>query len=219
MKATILTFILTLSFVSANANSLHIIDSIRHDLRQKHRFYIGFDGKNNIVSSLNIKMFGLQGGYIFNSRTSLYMGLYNTYDNNNTNILVNPTAGPGLTDSNTVYEKYGMGYLNFGIEYIFLNSKRWLLSAPVAIGIGAGRYTKQTQREVLQYKTPGITPLEFGVNASYKLTWWLWLGAGLGTRISINSTHSFNGPFYSFGLQFKTGEVVKRIEKALKKKN
>ncbi len=164
-------------------------------------------------------MFGLQGGFIYNSRTSIYVGLYNTYDNNTRNIIYNPTAASGVIDSNTVYEKYGMGYINFGIEYIFLNSKRWLLSAPVAIGIGAGRYTKQTQREILKYETPGIKPLEFGVNASYKLTWWLWLGAGLGTRISLNSTHTFNGPFYSFGLQFKTGEMVKRIEKVLKKKN
>lgn len=215
MKTIVLSIFLVCTGAQLKAENRHLIDSIRFDLKQKKRFYIGFDGKNNIVSSLNLKMFGLQGGYIYNNRTSLYIGLYNTYDNNNTNILNNPTAPIGKTDSNTVYESYGMGYINFGIEYIFLNSKRWLLSTPVAIGIGAGRYKQIRQDEVLEHKTPGIKPLEFGINASYKLTWWVWLGAGLGTRISINKTHAYNGPFYSFGLQIKTGEMIKRINKAL----
>jgi hypothetical protein len=201
--------------ISINAQVRHAIDTIKYDLTQKGKFYISLDGKNSIVGDLNVKMFGVQGGYLYNNRTSLYVGFYNSYANAVT-IVENKTALQGKTDSNTVYATYGMGYFNFGIEYMFHDSRKWRLSVPLAMGIGAGKYTRQSMKTNYDIRHPGIVPIELSINASYKLKWWLWVGGGLGTRVSLTHSHEFNGPFYTFGLQIKTGRIIKRATDAYK---
>jgi hypothetical protein len=84
------------------------------------------------------------------------------------------------------------------------------------MGIGAGKYTRQSQKINYDIRHPGIVPIEFSINASYKLKWWLWVGGGLGTRVSLTHSHEFNGPFYTFGLQIKTGRIIKRATDAYK---
>jgi len=214
LKKAIL-FITFLLSISINAQVRHAIDTIKYDLTQKGKFYISLDGKNSIVGDLNVKMFGVQGGYLYNNRTSLYVGFYNSYANA-VSIVENKTALQGKTDSNTVYATYGMGYFNFGIEYMFHDSRKWRLSVPLAIGIGAGKYTRQSMKTNYDIRHPGIVPIELSINASYKLKWWLWVGGGLGTRVSLTHSHEFNGPFYTFGLQIKTGRIIKRATDAYK---
>jgi hypothetical protein len=208
-------FILLFLSIALNAQVRHLFDTIRYDLTQKKKFFIGFDGKNNVVSDIRIKMFGLKGGFIYNSRTSFYIGFYNTYGNDS-QVSSNPTAIAPKTDTNTVFSKYGMGYINYGCEYIFHNSRRWQLSVPVAIGIGAGRHTKVSRGRVTDISRPGILPFETGLNASYKLAWWLWIDGGLGTRISFSSNHEFNGPFYNFGFSIKTEAIIKKARDAIR---
>ena len=201
--------------ISISAQVRHAIDTIKYDLTKKGKFYISLDGKNSLVGDLKVKMFGLQGGYLYNNRTSLYVGFYNSYAKA-VSIVENRTAPQGKTDSNTVYATYGMGYFNFGIEYMFHDSRKWRLSVPLAMGIGAGKYTRQSQKTNYDIRHPGIVPIEFSINASYKLKWWLWVGGGLGTRVSLTHSHEFNGPFYTFGLQIKTGRIIKRATDAYK---
>jgi hypothetical protein len=203
--------------ISISAQVRHAIDTIKYDLTKKGKFYISLDGKNSLVGDLKVKMFGLQGGYLYNNRTSLYVGFYNSYANA-VSIVENRTAPQGKTDSNTVYATYGMGYFNFGIEYMFHDSHKWRLSVPLAMGIGAGVYKKYTSNPYnrINERHPGIVPIELSINASYKLKWWLWVGGGLGTRISLTHSHEFNGPFYTFGLQIKTGRIIKRATEAYK---
>jgi hypothetical protein len=203
--------------ISINAQVKHALDTIKYDLSKKGKFFIGLDGKNSIVGDLKVKMFGLQGGYLYNNRTSLYVGFYNSYANA-VSIVENRTAPQGKTDSNTVYATYGMGYFNFGLEYMFHNSHKWRLSVPLAVGIGTGVYQKFTKNptNIIYERHPGIVPIELSINASYKLKWWLWIGGGLGTRVSLTHSHEFNGPFYTFGLQIKTGTIIRRAKEAYK---
>lgn len=212
-KSLLLLFILL--NLSMQAQVRHVLDTIKFDLSKRGKFFIGLDGKNNLVGDFKIKMFGVQGGYIYNNRTSLYVGFYNTYGDRST-IVENTTAAQGKTDSNTVYATYGMGYINLGLEYMFHDSKRWRLSIPIAMGLGAGRYSKHSMKTVYDNRYPGIVPIELSINASYKLKWWLWVGGGLGTRVSLSHSHEFNGPFYTFGLQFKTGTIIRRAREAYK---
>ncbi len=201
--------------MTLNAQIKHLLDTIKYDLKQKRKFFVSLDGKNNLIGSLNIKMFGLQAGYIYNDRTSFYLGLYNTYGNSS-EIVENPTAAQNKVDSNTVISTYGLGYINYGIDYEFHDSRKWRLSIPCAIGLGAGHYNKASLKRNYGATNPGVVPFELGINASYKLTWWLWFGGGLGTRISLLSTHEFNGPFYTFGFQIKTGTIIRRARESIR---
>ncbi len=212
-------FLITILIIcnTANAQLRHMFDSIKFDLKQKKKFFVSLDGKNNLVSDLNIKMFGLQGGYQYNRRTSLYVALYWTYNNQKT-IKENPTAPVGSSDTNTVFSKYGLSYINFGCEYVFFNNKRWRLALPLAMGIGSGYNTLTRNEKLIKKETPILLPLEVGLNVSYKLKWWLWLGAGIGSRYSLSSNHDYNGAFYTFGLQLKTGEIYRRVKKLIDSK-
>ncbi|MDI1234766.1 MAG: hypothetical protein PSX81_10830 [bacterium] len=201
--------------IALHAQVRNMFDTIKYDFTKRGKFFVGLDGKNNIVGDLKVKMFGVQCGYLFNNRTSLYLGFYNTYGNNSY-IVENNTAPQGKVDSNTVYATYGMGYFNFGIEYMFHNSRKWRLSVPIATGLGAGKYIRQSKSTLYENRYPGIVPIEFSINASYKLKWWLWVGGGLGTRISLSHSHEFNGPFYTFGLQIKTGTIIRKAREAYK---
>lgn len=205
-----------LSF-NANAQLRHMFDSMRYDFKQPKKFFVSLDGKNNLVSDLNMKMFGLQGGYQYNRRTSLYLGIYWTYNNPSKIVANAPLAGQ--SDSNTIYSTYGISYINVGCEYVFFNNKRWRMAIPLALGRGRGSNVFTQNKVQIREEKPRIIPLEIGMNVSYKLKWWLWVGAGIGTRISLNSTHEYNGAFYTFGLQLKTGEIYRRVKKWAKKED
>ena len=192
-----------------------MFDTIRYDLKQKPgAFFLSLDGKQSVIRDLNLKMFGLQAGYLYNKRTNIYLGYYSTLDNAN-RIYENPTALSPGTDSNTIFTVYGLAYFNLGCEYYFYNSHKWRLSFPAGIGIGVGWDKLFTNTKFLEQKNSTVIPLEIGFNASYKLKWWLWLGAGIGTRLSLASGQ-YNGPFFTYGIQWKTGEIYRRTKKWVK---
>ncbi|MEZ4805641.1 MAG: hypothetical protein R2852_09205 [Bacteroidia bacterium] len=181
---------------------------IKFDLKQEKKMFLGLDGKNSIILDFPIKLFGLQVGYTYNNRTNLYAGFYTSH--RDTGILSNPTGGNTI-DSNTILQKLKLTYINFGCEYNFHDTKKWRLSIPFAIGIGGGRTKLYGIDGTISDKSYTVIPVEAGFNAKYKLTWWLWIGAGLGTRLSLASS-KFNGSFYTFGLSIKTGEIYRRVK-------
>jgi hypothetical protein len=207
--------IAVLACMNSEAQVKHMFDTIRYDLKQRPKaFFLSLDGKTSIIRDLQLKMFGLQAGYLYNKRTNLYIGYYATLDNES-RIYRNPTAGPDRTDSNTIYTVYGLAYFNLGCEYYFYNSRKWRLSFPVGLGIGVGWDKFSTQKKFLEQQNSLVLPIEAGFNASYKLKWWIWLGAGIGTRLSLASGQ-YNGPFFTYGIQLKTGEIYRRTKKWVK---
>lgn len=182
---------------------------------------MSLDGKNSNIRDLKIKLFGLQAGYLYNKRTNVYIGFYSSY--NKSNIIVeNPTSITPKVDSNTVYENHQITYFNIGCEYYFYNSNKWRFSIPVALGLGVGNskrfQTSSTKTTILSDKSSGIMPLDFGLTANYKITWWLWAGAGLGTRITFGASR-YSAPYYSIGLSIRTGEIYNRAKKWYRERN
>jgi hypothetical protein len=197
----------------SEAQIRHMFDTIWHDYKAKPKaFFLSLDGKNSIIRDLDLKMFGLQGGYLHNKRTNFYIGLYSTLDNQK-RIYRNPTSPGTTTDSNTIYTVYGVAYWNFGCEYYFYDKKKWRLSLIGADGFGVGWDRLSNSKGVtIEEKNSLILPVEIAFSASYKLQWWVWLGAGIGTRVSLASSQ-YNGPFFTYGIQLKTGEIYRRTKK------
>lgn len=198
--------------VKSYAQLRGVIDSIRYDLRMDKSWFICLDGKNSIIRDLNIKLFGLQTGYTFNGRTNLYLGYYGSY-NNERITLENPTAAAGKIDSNTVFARYRLSYFNFGCEYYFINSRKWRMSIPLAFGIGKGSDQKfkllNNKEHTFESSSSTVLPLDLGFYINYKIKWWVWAGAGLGTRFSINAS-AYSGSYYTFGLSLRFGEIYYR---------
>ncbi len=197
--------------LNGNGQLRHMCDTIRCDLKKENTLALGLDSKNSFIRDLQLTMYGAQVGYLFNKRTNIHIGLYTTFNRKKT-VYDNPSAGYDRTDSNTVFNKFGMTYLNLEGEYYFYNSGKWRFSIPAGIGLGMGwdKYYKNNQ---YTHKTTALViPVEAGFNATYKLSWWVWIGAGLGTRVSLAS-QKYNGPFFTYGLQFQTEEIYKRTRK------
>jgi len=193
---------------AATAQVRHMLDSIRYDLHQDKEWYICLDGKNSVIKDLQTKIFGLQFGYTYNKRTNLYVNYYTSY-NTQAQILSNPTAGYNKRDSNTVYVTPRLTYMNIGCEYYFLNTKRWRMSFPVGLGIGQGVEETTSLKSKPSTVKHTVIPLELGYTINYKIKWWIWAGAGIGTRLSLASTR-FNGPYYYMGLSLRFGEMYNR---------
>ena len=212
------SLILFICFITSNlcvGQLKNMYSNIRTDLRGEKSAFVSLDGKNSIVRDVPIKLFGLQAGYLFNQRTNLFLGFYNSY--NKENIISNPSAGAKKTDSNTIWQAYKLTYINFGCEYYFHNSKRWRFSIPFAVGIGGGSIKQRNSVQDISKKSLFVMPAEIGFWANYKLTWWLWLGAGMGTRVSLVSK-GFTGSYYTFGLSLRYGEIFNRSKALVKKK-
>lgn len=210
-----LLFVIAFWSLDISAQFKHILDSIRYDLAQERSFFVCFDGKNSFIRDAKTSLFGLQAGYTYNHRTNMYIGYYTTL-RDNIRIIDNPTALVGKTDSNTLFSEYGLAYFNFGCEYYFYNSKKWRLALPVAVGIGSGWDKQFTKNKVLKDQYNFAMPVDIGFYASYKLKWWVWIGGGLGTRISLFSSE-YSGPFYTAGLNIRFGEIYNRSRDGVKK--
>ena len=199
------------SSVSGQLKNLY--SNIRSDLKGDRSAFVSLDGKNSIVRDVPIKLFGLQVGYLYNKRTNIFVGFYRSY--NKEAIIYNPTIQSPKTDTNTIFQAYKLTYFNLGCEYYFHNSNRWRFSLPFSIGIGGGKITQRKEKISLSKKSSFVMPLELGFFANYKLTWWMWLGAGMGTRVSLTSSN-FTGSYYTFGLSFRYGEIYDRSKKMVK---
>lgn len=214
-KKLLIAALLTVS-VSASAQLRHMFDTIRYDLGQQKSFFVCLDGKNSVIRDMPVNMFGLQAGYTFNKRSNFFIGFYNSY--NDEKIESNPKAGSGKTDSSTVWLRYRLTYLNVGCEYYFHNSRKWRFSIPFSIGLGAGKEVRRKLSGEISRHKYGLVPIEVGFYAHYKLTWWVWPGAGIGTRVSLLNS-GFNGPYYTYGFSFRLGEIYARSRKLARQWN
>jgi hypothetical protein len=203
-----------LSINSAQGQLRHMCDTIRHDVKKERTLALGLDSKNSFIRDLNLTMYGMQVGYLYNRRTNVHLGLYTTFNRKKT-VFDNPTAGQDRIDANTVMNKFGMTYMNLEGEYYFYNTCKWRFSIPTGLGIGIG-WDKYYKNNTFTHRTTSLViPIELGFNATYKASWWVWIGAGLGTRLSLAS-QKYNGPFFTYGLQFQTEEILRRAKKVFK---
>lgn len=159
----------------------------------------------------------MQAGYTFNNRTNLFIGYYSTY-NDRAIVLENPTALKGDTDSNTLFKLYGLSYLNVGCEYYFHNSRKWRFALPVSVGIGSALDKEYNEKRIFKEQYKFTMPVDIGLYASYKLKWWIWLGAGIGTRVTVFQS-DYSAPFYTYGFNIRIGEIYKRAKIAYRKAN
>lgn len=212
LKKGLLSLFLFLT-LSASSQIRHMFDTIRHDLTHPKSMFVCLDGKNSVIRDMPVKLFGLQFGYTYNRRTNLFLGFYRSY--NLEKITENPSGGSPY-DSNTVWQRFRLSYFNMGCEYYFYNTPKWRFSLPFAIGLGGGQVRKRKLNGVFSDKHYTVLPVELGFTAGYKLTWWVWISGGIGTRVSLASS-KFNGSYYYFGLSFRFGEIYNRAREMHKK--
>lgn len=205
IKIFVVLFILSLNVKSEAQNN--ILDSVRIALKEKPTFYVAFHNRNTIINVQRTKLYGIVGGFDFNKKIKLYLGVYGFVKPNKLLLTNHP-----ITGIDSVYRSINTENISIGADYTFYTNKKIYLSIPFQLGIGSTQYKYwNLDQNTLIKKNNYITvPIEIGTNAYVKILPFAALKGGIGYRFSIGQKEvtRLTSPYYNIGMALLIGEGI-----------
>ncbi len=189
-------------------------DSTRIYRVKKVKPLFALDFRNSFIhnskTSIPVDFYGFQMGLILHEKHNMGIGFYSMSHIQK----VNPIVGD---QKKLMFINLKMGYMTTFYEYCFNISKRWEIGIPVEVGAGSYqiRATDSSGKRDPTFKDTlrrGILLFGTGFNVDFKVFKWVGLNLMGGIRIVGGNEPkkvNLNGAFYSLGLHFYLGEVVK----------
>jgi hypothetical protein len=203
-------FFVVLSILNTSNNlqaQNHILDSAMMAFKEKPTFYIAFHNRNTVVNVQKIKLYGIVGGFDFNKKIKLYLGVYGFVKPNKLLLTNHP-----LADKDSVYQSINTENISIGADYTFYNNKSLYLSIPFQIGVGTTnyKYWELDQNTLIRKDNYLNVPIELGTNAYIKILPFAALKGGIGYRFSIGKKDvtRLTSPYYNLGLAIFIGEGI-----------
>jgi hypothetical protein len=203
-------FFVVLSILNTSNNlqaQNHILDSAMMAFKEKPTFYIAFHNRNTVVNVQKIKLYGIVGGFDFNKKIKLYLGVYGFVKPNKLLLTNHP-----LADKDSVYQSINTENISIGADYTFYNNKSLYLSIPFQIGVGTTnyKYWELDQNTLIRKDNYLNVPIELGTNAYIKILPFAALKGGIGYRFSIGKKEvtRLTSPYYNLGLAIFIGEGI-----------
>ena len=185
----------------------HILDSAKMAFREKPTFYVAFHNRNTVVNVQKTKLYGIVGGFDFNKKIKLYLGVYGFVKPNKLLLTNHPIA-----DKDSVYQSINTENISIGADYTFYNNKSLYLSIPFQIGVGTTQYKywELDQNTLIRKDNYLTVPIELGTNAYIKILPFAALKGGIGYRFSIGKKEvtRLTSPYYNLGLAILIGEGI-----------
>lgn len=185
----------------------HILDSAKMAFREKPTFYVAFHNRNTVVNVQKTKLYGIVGGFDFNKKIKLYLGVYGFVKPNKLLLTNHPVA-----DKDSVYQSINTENISIGADYTFYNNKSLYLSIPFQIGVGTTQYKywELDQNTLIRKDNYLTVPIELGTNAYIKILPFAALKGGIGYRFSIGKKEvtRLTSPYYNLGLAILIGEGI-----------
>lgn len=185
----------------------HILDSSKMAFREKPTFYVAFHNRNTVVNVQKTKLYGIVGGFDFNKKIKLYLGVYGFVKPNKLLLTNHPVA-----DEDSVYQSINTENISIGADYTFYNNKSLYLSIPFQIGVGTTQYKywELDQNTLIRKDNYFTVPIELGTNAYIKILPFAALKGGIGYRFSIGKKEvtRLTSPYYNLGLAILIGEGI-----------
>ncbi|PCJ66925.1 MAG: hypothetical protein COA58_05590 [Bacteroidetes bacterium] len=211
MTKWFLSFLIVLFALTVKAQS-NVIDSIKVSLQEKPKFFMSLNNRNTFIRSNKTKLYGLTGGFDYNEKVKLFVGIYGFGDANET-LLINDIDF--VQDS--VFRYINTSNFSLGIEYDYWEYERLHLSFPIQIGIGSINYefVEKDKSTPIRIQNYNIVPIEFGSNAYLELLTGVGLKAGIGYRMTLGKKEAsqLSSPYYNLGISILVGEIYKDIKK------
>ena len=205
IKIFVVLFILSLNVKSEAQNN--ILDSVRIALKEKPTFYVAFHNRNTVINVQRTKLYGIVGGFDFNKKIKLYLGVYGFVKPNKLLLTNHP-----ITGIDSVYRSINAENISIGADYTFYTNKKIYLSIPFQLGIGSTQYKYwNLDQNTLIKKNNYITvPIEIGTNAYVKILPFAALKGGIGYRFSIGQKEvtRLTSPYYNIGMALLIGEGI-----------
>ena len=208
IRAFVVVFILIASInIRAQSIKSNILDSVRLSLKEKPTFYVAFHNRNTVVNVQKTKLYGLVGGFDFNKKIKLYLGVYGFVKPDKLLLTNHP-----IEDKDSIYRSINTENISFGADYTFYTNNKLYLSLPFQVGIGSTQYKywEQDQNTLIRKDEFLTIPIEIGTNAYVKILPFAAVKAGAGYRFSIGQKEviRLTSPYYNLGLALLIGEGI-----------
>lgn len=208
-------------FIYVSANAQPTLDTIMYCLKKKPQLFGKLDTRNSFISNSRAKIFGIKFGLNYGNRVHLGLGYNQLY----------PPASDFdkkvyFSSSTTAHDSANatlkLFYISAQAEYVYFQSKQWLLSIPLQIGVGETFYQFKTDNIKYKIEKNVIFIYEPAVSVEYKFVQWAGVGVDTGFRFMVTDyrrlTQKFSSPTYAFKLLIYYNEIYKTVTKKIKKK-
>lgn len=213
-----IAFFIVLAFCFNQQGFAGIKDSISFYLKNsKPELIGGLSSRNTFIGSNKTSVSGANIGFSFGGKVKTSAGIY---------WLSKPMEEPKRINAFTPAE-YRVNQLSrfwyFGLtgNYTFFQDRKWTMDIPLRIGVGSSNtknFAVTPDKTLLSRRVTTIVPIESGVNVLYKLTWWVGLGAGIGSRVVLGKdAQRFSGTYYTLGVNIFFGDIYTHITKDIKR--
>lgn len=181
-------------------------------IEKKNKFLLALDARRSFVLDKKTKFNGLKIGAVVSEKYKIGLGLYwMERPIILRDIKLNKEQYPDASDT----VKFNFNYTSIFYEPIWYKNKRWELSTPLHLGIGAIRlsYRDTSNTKDVEFLKGGTPLAGISAAAEFKIWRWLAIGSGAGYRfILLNDSKvrkSVSAPIYSFSLKILAGELFK----------
>jgi len=194
---------------------------------KKVTFYFSLDIRRSLVRDIPVRISGLKIGVRIKQNHSIGVGYYNLgvpffgqyYISNPVDYDADQTLFSRRQGKNVNVEtrfKLSMAYFSLFYEHRFLARRKWNMDITGQIGNGILNidvFNKQNGRKIVgESHKPNVKLVEASISVQYKMTSWLYAGAGVGYRQMINTdeyvSKTFNYPIYTLKLILVPNKLV-----------
>jgi hypothetical protein len=220
---TLFVFLLGNNYSFAQLSKEDKLDSLQAKFKQDSshiyryrplKFLFAIDKRNSFINTnakVPVQVGGLQIGVVLKEHHSMGLGFYSISHTQ----VIHPVEDPKRSQN----VKLNMGYVTGFWEYTLVDTRYWEIGFPLEMGLGNYQtlVTDTTGKRVPEFKDTlkrGILLLGAGFDIDFKFFRWAGVNLMGGYRLvggNEPNKVNFNGVFYSFGLNFYFGELLKLI--------
>lgn len=196
-------------------------------LRPKLSYTINWDSRSSIIKEQQVNIRGVNTGIIVGrNRHEITIGYYWMNFNSYLRLLdLRKKAAKRINLD--YYTKTDMYFFSFMYRQNFINNRKWLISLPVEVGMGATKNEGVSLFDEIKIwkRNEYFIPVQAGIYVGWKATRWIGLSVQGGYRYALfekNIPNNYNGLYYSFGVNMRTalfGDIYRwAFKKKLRKK-
>jgi hypothetical protein len=205
-----------------------IVVTYPDSLRPKLSYTINWDSRSSIIKEKRVNIRGINTGIIVGrNRHEITIGYYWMNFSSYLHLLdLRKKAAKRINLD--YYTKTDMYFFSFMYWQNFINNRKWLVSVPIEVGMGAAKNQGVSLfNEIKIWKRKEyFIPVQAGIYIGWKATRWVGFSVQGGYRYALfekNISENYNGLYYSFGANMRTalfGDIYRwTFKKKLRKKN
>lgn len=185
-----------------------VIVSSPDSLRPKLSYAINWDSRNSIIANKQVNIWGVNTGItVGRKRNQITVGYY--WMNFNSYLRLLDLRKKAAKRVNLdYYTRTDLYFFSLMYWKNFINNKRWKISVPVEIGIGATKNQEVSLLDEVQIwkRKDYFMPVQAGLYIGWKATRWVGLGVSCGYRYALIQRHveeNYNGLYFSVGAELQ----------------